>query len=114
MAQLIEGQLLQPGICVVCEKGSASEKPFVDTLRTFEPGVITKLTGRKYVCQECVGEFANLLGFASPDQAQEMQDAVEAAEAARAEAEARAAALEDVQVALGILKPKRARAQAAE
>jgi len=42
---------LAPSICVICEGAHHPGDPaWVDTLRNFDVGVQSYLTGRKYVC----------------------------------------------------------------
>lgn len=50
----VEFPNLAPSVCFLCEKVDALF--YVDTLRTFDPGGPTPLTGRKYVCSNCIIE----------------------------------------------------------
>lgn len=66
MSEVIEGKpQLPPGMCFICEQSNPVR--YIDTFRDFEGIVREKLDGRKYVCEECVTEFAKKLGFVTPD-----------------------------------------------
>lgn len=63
--------LLPPSICIICESYPPNNgETVVDTLLTLRTGVASALNGRKYVCERCVIEFANLYGFERGDQIQ--------------------------------------------
>lgn len=57
--------LRQPNVCFICENwpNPDSGLPVVDTLRDFEPQLITKLTGRKYVCHACAHDIGQTIGL---------------------------------------------------
>jgi len=65
--QLIGRPVIAPGICVICERAhTEGDADWIDTERWFDVGVVTFLTGKKYVCPSCAGEMAVKMGFASP------------------------------------------------
>lgn len=70
--QVVESvNLLPPSICIICESYPPNNgETVVDTLLTLRTGVASALNGRKYVCERCVIEFANLYGFERGDQIQ--------------------------------------------
>ena len=51
-----EGLPLAPSLCFICEQ--SPQTGAVDTFRTFMTPLPTRLTGRKYVCVECIKELA--------------------------------------------------------
>lgn len=57
--------LAPPNCCFICQQywGEESKTHMIDTLREFEPAAITPLTGRKYVCEHCAKEMADLLDY---------------------------------------------------
>lgn len=69
--QLVKfNELLAPSVCVVCES-TPTAGVVVDTLQRI-PG-FTKLSGRKYVCERCVAEFAALLDYEQGTKVKEAQ-----------------------------------------
>lgn len=84
MSAVIEGKpQLPPGFCFICEL--SNDVKYVDTFRDFEGNVREKLDGRKYVCEECIAEFAKKLGFATAKEADLLkQNAVDWANKAQA------------------------------
>jgi len=60
--------LRQPNACFICEAWPNPDAglPVVDTLRDFETQVITKLTGRKYVCHGCAEDIGKTVGLVDP------------------------------------------------
>jgi hypothetical protein len=60
--QLIPVPIASPGKCVICGKYE-HPKGFADSRLDFE------FYGTVYFCADCAGEFANLFGYISPDQA---------------------------------------------
>jgi hypothetical protein len=73
--------LLPPSICIVCETQPDGEF-VVDTLYNLRTGVASVFNGRKYVCERCVLQFAELFGLVSRDKEQK---AVIASQVARDE-----------------------------
>lgn len=70
---------LAPGICLICEAGHTHGDPaWVDTLRNFDVGRATYLTGRKYVCGACAARIAMAVGFFPPDEREEMKTELDA------------------------------------
>lgn len=62
MSEVIVGKpFLAPGMCFICEQ--SDQVRYVDTFRDFEGIVREKLDGRKYVCEQCIKEYAGKLGF---------------------------------------------------
>lgn len=60
---------LAPAICVICEGAHHPSDPaWVDTLRNFDVGVQTYLTGRKFVCGACAARIAMAVGFITPEE----------------------------------------------
>lgn len=62
---IVDYPIMSPGVCFICEMTNPGR--YIDTLRSFEPGGVTKLNGRKYVCEHCVAGLADYLGWASPE-----------------------------------------------
>lgn len=77
--QLTPRPTLAPAICGVCERAfQEGDKPWVDTLSQFDVGVVTFLTGRKYVCDSCAAEMAEKIGYVAPEVAASLSAQVEA------------------------------------
>lgn len=56
--------LANPGVCILCETSPVRDvTKVVDVERQFDPPVKTTLSGRKYVCENCVADLAAVLGF---------------------------------------------------
>lgn len=60
--RIIPVPIASPGHCVICGKHE-HEKGFIDPRLDFE------FYGTFYLCADCGGEFANVLGYISPEQA---------------------------------------------
>jgi hypothetical protein len=61
--------LLNPGICFICENSPSQEEiKVIDTRREFNPNCLTKLSGRKYVCESCATEMGQAVGMVSRDE----------------------------------------------
>lgn len=58
-----------PGSCYLC--GSASREAYVDTNRQVE------FHGAMYLCNLCIAEMSQLLGFTTPDQAEGLRQELE-------------------------------------
>jgi hypothetical protein len=56
---------LPPSVCFLCEgaEPEGSGVVYVDTFQNFDPGVHTKLNGRKYVCSNCIRDLAGAVGL---------------------------------------------------
>lgn len=91
-----EGLPLAPSICFICEQGP--QNGAVDTFRTFMTQPPTHLTGRKYVCVDCVKSLAGLVGFVDPDIYRLLGNEVEALRIAAAADKLRIEQLEAVHV----------------
>lgn len=99
--QLVERPFLPPGICFVCERAwQPGNRPWIDTLSTFDVGVVTFLTGHKYVCDGCAHKIALLLGFVSPEDFSDMMAKLAEIEAKNEEMKGRIADLVVVEKAL--------------
>lgn len=83
-----------PGLCFLCE--ATNPVRYADTFRHFDPQIVTKLNGRKYVCESCAVELGEAFGGASAAKTAELKAAVAEANARADEAEKRAAALESL------------------
>ena len=59
------GTLLRPNVCFICESFPPEGSVLVDTFRNYEQDTLRPLSGRKYVCESCVGELAGALGLSS-------------------------------------------------
>lgn len=72
---------LQPNVCMLCEQfhGEDAKVNYVDVLQDFECAVNTPITGRKYVCGECGGEIARVLGYTPNAEVTALENALEAA-----------------------------------
>ena len=105
MSELIEGKpFLAPGMCFICELSNPVR--YVDTFRDFEGVVRERLDGRKYVCEECVTEFAKHLGFVTPKEAKGLVEEIRRLEGNLADATEQIAAFKDLKSALDVLRPK--------
>lgn len=87
----------------------------IDTRREFNPPNITKLSGRKYICEGCARDFGKAIGMVENDvyfelqhMAQDRQDEVERLraelETARA-SQTRVVAVDDLETFISKLKP---------
>src|SRR3954464_13819070 len=61
--QIVDSAYHAPGVCFICEQRPVEGQRAVDTLCTFDPGIMTSLNGRKYICEGCVATVAKLFGF---------------------------------------------------
>lgn len=79
-----EERLVPPFICFLCETSPQREAGVhvVDTQRNFDPPAPSPLKGRKLVCERCVEEMANLLGFRNGEQVDDAKAKLDAARAA--------------------------------
>ena len=69
---------LAPSICVICEAAHTTGDPaWVDTLRNFDVGRATYLTGRKYVCGACAARIAMAVGYFAPAEKEALQKLVD-------------------------------------
>jgi hypothetical protein len=69
------------GLCFICEK--AIDHPKEKAIRTghdFDPLFHTPLAGDKFVCQSCADTMAQVLGYVSPDQAEQLKESARFAE----------------------------------
>lgn len=112
--EIVNTPAQSPGCCFLCEQTNPVDH--VDLFKHFDPGVVTRLSGRKYVCVDCIRDLAKLIGFSTPAEAEKMKEAVAAAEAAMKDAVARASALESLAAAVEAVvaapKPKAKKAAA--
>jgi len=102
--------LLLPNICVLCEAWPNPESglPTIDTERDFEVGVITRLTGRKYICNGCGDDIARTFGFVSGAAYDSLHAELEERTARLARLEAASTALaqaQELQATLALLLP---------
>lgn len=70
MQLILTNDMLAPSVCVVCEQTPQTDQ-VVDTLTRIEG--FSKLSGRKYVCDQCVKQFAQLLGYEQGVEVQKAQ-----------------------------------------
>lgn len=91
-----EGLPLAPSICFICEQSPSNGA--IDTLRTFMTQPPTHLTGRKYVCTDCVKSLAALIGFVDPSIHNLALNEVEALRIAAAEDRLRIEQLEAIHI----------------
>lgn len=99
--QLVDRPVLAPAICGVCERSwQPDDSPWVDTLSTFDVGVVTFLTGRKYVCGHCAARMALLLGFTPPEDFASMVAKLKEIESMNAELQGRISDLVVIERAL--------------
>lgn len=104
--QLIGRPVLPPGICVICERSwQTGDKDWVDTLRHFDVGVVTFLTGKKVVCDSCAAEMAEKIGYVNPLEFARFVDKLGATENKQRELEARIKDLQVIEAALKRLVP---------
>lgn len=55
---------LAPGICFICEQ--TPQVTYVDTLRDYHDlALVHRLSGRKYICSNCVQELAEVMGYSA-------------------------------------------------
>lgn len=58
--------LLSPAVCFICENNpSQEEHRVIDTRREFNPEALTRLSGRKYICEPCATEMGSAMGMVS-------------------------------------------------
>lgn len=74
---VIDYPIMAPGVCFICEMTNPGR--YVDTFRSFSPGGVTPLNGRKYVCEYCIGGMADAIGWASPDRYWHLEEICEEA-----------------------------------
>lgn len=95
---LVPEPQLAPSICVICEGAHHPKDPaWVDTLRNFDVGVQTYLSGRKYVCGACAVRIAMAVGFSEPSVAEALKAEIVNLEADLDVLEARANDLDQLQ-----------------
>lgn len=88
-------QMQAPGVCIICELTPNEGEGVVDTTLNFEPGFVSALTGRKYVCDGCIKSIGQAAGlYATAD--------VETANQAAGEALARYNAIRDHVAKVGL------------
>lgn len=88
---------LAPAICVICEGAHHPSDPaWVDTLRNFDVGVQTYLTGRKFVCGACAARIAMAVGFIAPEEHQALAEEVNSLVDALDKLESRAKDMDDL------------------
>ena len=76
---LVSQPELAPAICVICEGAHhPGDSAWVDTLRNFDVGVQTYLTGRKFVCGACAVRIAMAVGYFPPDEREAMKTELDA------------------------------------
>lgn len=99
MSEIIEGKpQIAPGFCFICEQ--SNDCRYIDTFRDFEGIVREKLDGRKYVCEPCIKEFAEKLGFVTPEVAAPFYTMIDAGNKRIAELEAELKKHEDLKAVL--------------
>lgn len=76
MVNKVEFPDLAPSICFVCEQVDADF--YIDTLRNNDTAALTLLTGRKYICSNCVSTFASFCGWSSPERNAAYENEIEA------------------------------------
>ena len=64
---LVENPTLNPSVCTLCGT-KPPDTQWVDTLQELNLPFPFPLGGRKYVCGDCGGEIAKLLGYEKSDQ----------------------------------------------
>jgi hypothetical protein len=107
--QIAEVVALPPACCAICKSGNQAEpKPFIDTQAHYAVG---QRLDRIYICFNCVKVLANLHDFISPDEAEVKDHKIESLEEQVQVQEEQIKALEDVKVALGILKAPKPKAK---
>ena len=83
-------------MCFICEQSPLTGA--IDTLRTFQTHVPTKLTGRKYICIECAKELGYYAGLVSGQEVVLREELLRACEFELIEAQKRVAELEALKV----------------
>lgn len=73
---VVEYPIKHPGLCFLCEQ-TPLDCAWLDLNRDFETGVLTRLTGRKYVCGHCVSDVAQALGWTDPNRLWELETILE-------------------------------------
>jgi hypothetical protein len=91
-----EGLPLEPSICFICE--SSPQAGAVDTFRTNDTHVPTKLRGRKYICVPCIEELGKFIGMVQRSAAENLYLTLQDSETELAEAKLRVEQLEAVHV----------------
>lgn len=103
MSDVVDYPVLAPGVCLVCE-GSKHQR-HIDTLRNIK-GIVHPLAGRKYVCEDCVREFADKLGYTSPEATDALKHLVLVAQEEAAEAKTLVKAVYELKGPLEVLAAK--------
>ena len=100
--------LPMPNVCFLCENSFTHEeinpKPTIDTMRDFECGIVTPLTGRKLVCGLCAEEIAKLIGYAGPKLVEELEGFIRSLTEELEGLRARLLANDNVEAAYELLK----------
>lgn len=100
--------ILAPAVCFICEQTPPVR--YVDTLIEWEAQGITNLDGRKYVCENCVDQFADLMGYERPSTVDRLILDLEEANAEIDELRSGADLEQALRDAVSVLKPARAKA----
>lgn len=58
----------KPSVCLICES-CPPESRFVDTLKEFDGGPFHPMSGRKYLCEHCVRDYAYFLDVFAEERA---------------------------------------------
>lgn len=67
--------LLSPAVCFICENSPSQDAHrVIDTRREFNPEALTRLSGRKYICEPCATEMGGAMGLVSPEQYSRVRD----------------------------------------
>ena len=73
-------ELQVPGVCFICEMTQEGLEYF-DTGRNFESRYVTHLAGRKYICELCFNEAAEVWEYEASNTREESETAITRAKA---------------------------------
>jgi len=85
-----------PGECFLCRGVSLGRDWFVDLMLDFE------FHGRVYLCNECLSEIAEIVGYLTPDHATQLKDRVASLEEENYRLQAEVAAFHEMEKAIGV------------
>lgn len=102
MTTIVNYPNLSPGVCLICE--SSKHQRHIDTNRNIRG--VHPLSGRKYICEDCIREFADKLGYTSPELTENYKHLINVAQEEAAEAKLLAKAVEDLKDPLVTLANK--------
>src|SRR3954462_2539350 len=99
--KVVEHPSALPGECFLCRGVSAGRDWFVDLGLDFE------FHGRVYLCNECLAEICEIIGYLVPAHAQELKSQLAALQNENYRLQADLAAFRDMEKAIGVYVARR-------